>query len=456
MSLMEKADVFDISFIHHLSDAVIFLSHHQNIYSFNPAAEMLSGYLAKEMEGQSITSILPDLVIEDERQIETKEWLHTKDGRMVPVIVTIQSIRHQPESLYCLIVKTASSGSVRKEEDQNYQFLFEYSPNTVFAISLDGKIKDVNKSAEEYTGYSRDMLIHQSFEMLFDDQESKRAASELKKVTNGKLRNWETYIYDKDGKRKEIGMTAIPVIMDQRVYGVYAIACDMTEVKSTEEMLKKSDTLSIVGQLAASVVHEIRNPLTALKGFIQLLQTRETVNAQKYYQIMFDELNRIEKIVTELLILAKPQVKDYEKKSIEDLLDYVVALLKREAENHNSEIEFQSTGEMPLVECDEDGLKQVFINVVKNALESMEKGGVVRVSCSSDDKDVMIAIEDEGCGIPEEDIKKIGKPFYTTKDKGTGLGLMISQQIIKKHKGTFQIKSKKGKGTTVQITLPVA
>lgn len=223
-----------------------------------------------------------------------------------------------------------------------------------------------------------------------------------------------------------------------------------------EERLRKSDTLNVVGQLAAGIAHEIRNPMTALKGFIQLLQgsmSHESETYHMYFEVIMSELKRIESIITEFLVLAKPQATHYEKNDVAKVMQETVDLLSVQATMHNIQIE--ATYEpVPPVYCDSKQLKQVFINMLKNAIEVMPKGGTITVSVQHVDEGVRIAIRDQGCGIPKEKIKKIGEPFYTTKERGTGLGLMVSYKIIEEHRGRIDIESEVGVGTTFYITLP--
>lgn len=227
----------------------------------------------------------------------------------------------------------------------------------------------------------------------------------------------------------------------------------MSERRHTEELLRKSEMLSAVGQLAAGIAHEIRNPLTALKGFTKLL--RSGAHNDSYLSIMSAELERIEQIVSELLVLAKPQAVDYLPKSVSSILNDVIMLLDTQAIITNVEIVNEIDDPLPLISCVENQLKQVFINVVKNGVEAMPDGGqlIVRARLAADGM-VNIGFIDHGCGIPEKKLARLGEPFYTTKSNGTGLGLMVSYKIIENHQGVMVITSKENVGTAVVIQLP--
>ncbi|MGS2780251.1 ATP-binding protein [Robertmurraya sp. GLU-23] len=217
----------------------------------------------------------------------------------------------------------------------------------------------------------------------------------------------------------------------------------------------KSEKLSAVGQLSASIAHEIRNPLTALKGFLQIMMSSAPSKEICYYEIMAGEIARIEQITGELLMVAKPQVQHFRYEDLTEIFHDVTTLLGSQALMNRVNIHFTAE-DIPLVYCVANQLKQVFINLIKNAIESMPSGGDIHVLLeSSPNGQVSIKITDQGCGIPEDVLENIGIPFYTTKQKGTGLGMMTSFKIIESHTGTMEITSKETEGTSVKITLPV-
>ncbi|KXZ12739.1 PAS domain S-box protein [Bacillus nakamurai] len=235
-----------------------------------------------------------------------------------------------------------------------------------------------------------------------------------------------------------------------------AIFKDVTERKELEERLRKSDTLHVVGELAAGIAHEIRNPMTALKGFIQLLKGSIEGEYSLYFNVITSELKRIESIITEFLILAKPQAILYEEKDVTQIMKDTADLLNAQANLVNVQIHLNLTGNIPPIYCEPNQLKQVFINILKNAIEVMPGGGNIYVTIQPSDKDhIQISLQDEGTGIPEDKLKRLGEPFYTTKDRGTGLGLMVSYKIIEEHQGRIHVESEVGKGTVFHLTLPI-
>ena len=213
--------------------------------------------------------------------------------------------------------------------------------------------------------------------------------------------------------------------------------------------------MSIIGQLAASVAHEIRNPLTSLKGFVQLMEQTKTYD-EHYMEIMMSEIERINLISSEMLILGKKQDVEFSKTDIVEILNQVMLLMKAEAHFHSAKLKFINHLTHPVfVIANQNQLKQVFINIIKNSLEAISSEGTVILSIARHEERAMIVVKDTGIGIEEERLNSLGEPFYSTKEKGTGLGLTVSFKIIEKHKGTIRIESELGKGTEVTVSLPV-
>jgi signal transduction histidine kinase len=219
--------------------------------------------------------------------------------------------------------------------------------------------------------------------------------------------------------------------------------------------LRQKEKLAVIGQMAAGIGHEIRNPLSSLKGFTQL-QWESYPNTNEFYPIMIQEIDRINSIVNDLMYLGKPKEIKFVKANIEEIISYTLSITQQQAESQGVTIETQMEGPLPPIDCDPQQLKQVFINLLKNAIESMPKGGKIKVYIKVLKRSKMsISIEDEGNGIAEENILNLGEPFFTTKKDGTGLGLMVSNQIILDHKGEIKIESSYGAGTRVNVKLPI-
>lgn len=249
----------------------------------------------------------------------------------------------------------------------------------------------------------------------------------------------------------------VSVTMHDRRIGMLQVQ-DHTEREQSMQLLVQSEKLTAAGQLAAGIAHEIRNPLTALKGFLHLLKANNGNPAKHdaYVTIMNDELNRIDQILSELLVLSKPQSVQFIRRRPAAIVQQVLDILQPQAVLKNVQLLVSQLDETVSIYCDENQIKQVLINLVKNGIEAMPAGGRIWIGLMAEREHVILTVADEGAGIPEEVLNRIGEPFYTTKEKGTGLGLMVSFKIIENHNGTIQIESAPDRGTRFTITLPRA
>ncbi|EJR33390.1 ATP-binding protein [Bacillus mycoides] len=228
-------------------------------------------------------------------------------------------------------------------------------------------------------------------------------------------------------------------------------------VRTVVEMMnsmKESENLAVIGTMSTTIAHEIRNPLTALKGFTQIQKERNPEDTMSY-EIMLQEIERINGFVSELMLLGKPKPTNYEWCNIGEILLYVVQLMESYATQYKVKFNLQVDGNLPVINGDDKQLKQVLLNIIKNGIESMPGGGNIRIlAYEKAGENLCISVEDQGLGIENEKIEKIGKAFYTTKENGTGLGLMITYKIIEEHQGSIAIESSMGIGTKVEIYLP--
>ncbi|KKI90223.1 histidine kinase [Bacillus sp. SA1-12] len=341
------------------------------------------------------------------------------------------------------------------ESEQRYKSLFEFNPALVYMIDLQGKLSNVNDHFFKYTGYQKEAFLQNSIISLIAKQDRSRVKEAYQKVIreNTPWINEEIEMVTKDRFKKILRCTAVPMIINDETVGVIGYAVDITKEKETEELLLKTEKLSVVGELAASVAHEIRNPLTSLKGFVQILQTSSKEN-QKFYKIMLDELERINIIASELLVLAKPQQIQFQTRDINELLRNVKSLLESEANLYSAELEIITNEKLPPIDCEPNQLKQLFINIIKNSIEASSNKIQVTVEMF-DQEHICIQFIDNGCGINQERLKHLGEPFYSMKEKGTGLGLTVSYRIVEFHKGKIDFKSKVNEGTTVSLVLPI-
>ncbi|WP_449539579.1 ATP-binding protein [Ferdinandcohnia sp. Marseille-Q9671] len=215
--------------------------------------------------------------------------------------------------------------------------------------------------------------------------------------------------------------------------------------------------LELVGTLAASTAHEIKNPLTGVKGLIQLLSEKHRdTSDQFYFSVIQQEITRINDIVNEFLVLGKPTAEKRNIHNVSEIAKEVMPIIQSESNLYNIEFDFQVSENPLLIMCSKDTIKQVVLNLSKNAIESMQtKGGKLTISLQKEHANCLLTISDTGVGISEQIITKVYNPFFTNKDTGTGLGLAICKRIVDMYNGTIHIVSKEGEGTTVKVRFPL-
>lgn len=342
-----------------------------------------------------------------------------------------------------------------QKSELKFRRIFEGSQDGLILWDDQYRIVDMNCSAERMFGIVSGQLVGSLIFDLFsrEDEKRKEIIKHIEKVTeNGKYCS-SMVIELNDGKIKHYDYSTKRGIIDALNQ---TVIIDVTDKVKMQEHLRKSDRLNIIGELAAGIAHEIRNPMTALKGFIQLLEPSIKAEHGMYYDVITTELARIDSIINEFLILAKPQAIRFQIKDISQIMKETVDLLNAQAVLYNVQFNTHYQGNLPSIFCEPNQLKKVFINIIKNAIEVMPTGGNITIKINRmGDSHIKVSIQDEGCGIPKEKIEKLGEPFYTTKERGTGLGLMVSYRIIEEHKGNIQIESEIGNGTIFHITLPI-
>jgi PAS domain S-box-containing protein len=338
-------------------------------------------------------------------------------------------------------------------------FKFALNEATIFAVTdSNNTISYVNDHFCKISKYSRDELIGKDHGEIFKSgyHTEEYLDNIWHLIQKGKVWKGEICNKAKDGTLYWVDTTIIPFLnFDGKTYKHISIQYDITEQKKTEEMLLKSEKLSLVGELAAGLAHEIRNPLTTIKGLVQVLQETTADKKALYSDIILTEIDRINYIVSEFMVLAKPHAVYFNECNLTDILKKVIYLLEAEANLNNVVIINDIANEDVTLHGEKNQLTQVFVNLFKNAMEALPNGGVIRVSTAVVNDKIKISIEDNGVGMSEEQVKRIGEPFYTTKAMGTGLGLMVSYKIIQNHKGSISVKSELNKGTTFDIMLPL-
>lgn len=322
----------------------------------------------------------------------------------------------------------------------------------VFKDGMCGNFIEVNEVAYKRLGYTYEEMLNMSpFDI--DVHEKEEVLKIVDNIYGNETTTFETAHVCRNGSQIPVEIKTHTIEENGDEY-ILSVCRDISDRKKSEELYVNSQKLSIIGKLAASIAHEIRNPLTSIKGFIKL-QQEGMISDLDIYSIIDSEINRIETIASELLILGKPVSQELIVCDVGKLLEDVYIIMQSQANIENVSINYESTKQALFCHCSEQQLKQVFMNIIKNAIESLDNQGSVTISTHYSEKNVYITITDNGAGIPDEIKERLGQPFYTTKEKGTGLGLTVCYKIIEQHKGKIDFTSEVGKGTVFSIRLPL-
>ncbi|WP_110114414.1 ATP-binding protein [Bacillus sp. CGMCC 1.16541] len=336
--------------------------------------------------------------------------------------------------------------------NEHYQSLFKHNPDAVFEISKEGKVRSVNPEGEAIMGYSRSEIGEAGMSKWVVPEDVPLVKGYFHEALHKRPSKFEFQVLNRDGDVRILRSSLLPIVVNEQVSGVFMIARDITNYRRDEERMIESEKMSVIGQMAAAVAHEIRNPLTSLKGFVQLMQVTKDVN-EEHLDVMMSEINRINLISSEMLILGKKQHVSFQKENMTELLKQVVVLMKAEANLHDITIQLENEETHAYVMCDANQLKQVFINIIKNGVEAMSQHGMIHILLKKQHGEIIVTFKDNGVGMSPERINQIGTPFYSTKEAGTGLGLAVCYKIMERHQGFIVFESEVGKGTTVTVTL---
>lgn len=342
-----------------------------------------------------------------------------------------------------------------RASEKSYIQLIDSLPEAIF-IHRNNKVIYANHASVSMIGAANiEKVIGTSIFDYIVPEYKDRLLERLKQIKKEKmpLNNMEYKFKKFDGSTIFFEGSSLFIVFGGKE-AILTIGKDITERKEqTDRLLQKSEKLALLGQMAAGIAHEIRNPLTSIRGFVQLFKSDN--QQSEYYDIVLSELDRINAIVGEFLVLAKPNVAVFTEKSVKNLIKDVITLISPQSILNNVQVFIEAEEELPMISCEENQLKQVFLNLLKNAIDAMPKGGDIYIKVKNkEDGKISIRIIDQGIGIPKERIPTLGEPFYTTKEKGTGLGLMTCFKIIESHSGELIIQSEVGKGTTIEILLP--
>lgn len=325
---------------------------------------------------------------------------------------------------------------------------------------LDGRIFTFNAAAEEITGYREESIRGQDASILFSEMKDHIAETLWALKSGDRSPRFEANCLTSEGMRLRLGYSLSPLSSEAgETTGMVISFQDLTHVRSLEETSRRQDRLAAIGRMAASIAHEIRNPLAAMRGSIQMLRSEMDNDSSQteLMEIILRESDRLNRIITDFLSYARPRSLAPVRVDVGDLLHQTFALMRHSPEiGANQSIVEELPNEALFAEADEGQLKQVFWNLARNALQAMPDGGTLRATLETNSHNrLRIAFTDTGRGMSPEQVENLFEPFSSTTG-GTGLGLSIVYQIIRDHGGTINVRSRVGQGTTITVELPGA
>jgi len=464
------------------------------ITSFNRSAEEITGFKRGEVLNKECCNILKsDLcqgacplkeIFETGKSVFNYEiMIATKAGDKVPVNITTSPLRSSNneiigavENFRDLTKHKGLWGKLREERNKAHQYL-DIAGVIIVAINDKGVVTLINKKGCDVLGYKEKEIIGKNwFDLCVPERIRRERKNTFKEVMAGEkeeVEDYENLILTKSGEERMIAWHNTTLTDEKgRIIGTLSSGEDITLRKQTEEEMIKSEKLVSLGQLAASVAHEVNNPLAGIMVYVKLLLKKykerkiQTENTEKQLLKMEKELDRTTRIIRNLLDFARQSEPNIRPVDINKVLEAALLLVGHQIDLENIKLEKKSDAHLPLVLADFDKIQQVLINIIMNAIQAMPDGGNLTIAISVAKgirmgellKDtIRIDISDTGVGITKENMSKLFTPFFTTKEKGkgVGLGLPVVHGIIEQHNGKIKVESEPNVGTTFSIYLEV-
>ncbi|MCK9313203.1 MAG: PAS domain S-box protein [Methanocorpusculum sp.] len=469
-----------------------------NLISFyqNPALKQMLGYSENiTLNSHLFEFVHPDELILVEKKV--KEGLENgkgsiqcrlrkNDGSYIWMEINGRVMHRDSDSPYLLficrdisrrkrmeeeLIASAAHLRHRKQELQQQLDYLNYLINTMSEVfvtyDLNHRITFVNHAVYKQLGYQPEELLGINVIDFIIPPDKERMATYIgTRLLDGKPGIFETVVKRKNGTEALVRIKSSPIKEEDTVVGAMLLLEDISEYRKIQKEMARLDQLNTVGEMAAGIGHEIRNPMTTVKGFLQILsQDEDFIHHQQYFNLMLDELERANAIISEFLALAKNKLVDLQPRNLNSIITAIFPLLQADAILADKSIVLD-LAEIPDLLLDEKEIRQLLLNLVRNGLEAMQAGGTVHISTCLEEDQVVLSVQDEGNGIDQDLLDKLGTPFVTTKDNGTGLGLAICFSIVAHHEAsiypstsangsTFIIRFKIPHLSTEQMTLPL-
>lgn len=338
-----------------------------------------------------------------------------------------------------------------RESEEKYRLLIENCGTAVALVNFDGIFLYANDIMTEYLIRKREEIIGKTCWDYFPETSATFIVGKIHNVILSMVVSREEIEIILDGRRRWFNATFIPIANYKGNAPVVQIALlDITEQVQVASEIARLDRLNTVGEMAASIGHEIRNPMTTVRGFLQMFKKKD-VYAQhiSHFDLMIEELDRVNSIITEFLTLAKNKKVNLQEKNICAIIETLLPLIQADAMMSDKYVHCEM-GKVHNLLLDEKEIRQLILNLVRNGLEAMTPGGKLTLKTFTEGNEVILAVQDQGTGIEEGVLNKLGTPFFTTKEKGTGLGLAVCYSIASRHNATIKVETS-SMGTTFLV-----
>lgn len=390
-------------------------------------------------------------------EMGTLERAHHDDRRHTMMMAAMLILLGSGSLFFILVVQNFHLVQRTLNQMKSYiHYVVESMANGLISLDSKGAVTTINRAAQELVDVSESESKSLEIDRLLPEH-----ATEIQAVLehNHTILNKEIVLKHASGLAIPVNLSATQV-KDERgaKLGVVVLLNDMREMVELQERAKRAEHLASIGRMAATVAHEIRNPLSSIRGFAQFFANlfKEKTEERTYALAMMKESNRLNRVVSELLDYARPLELKVEPASIETLFLDVVRRLELEKSDSCIEIIQEIQPDMPEVQLDHDRILQVLLNLTQNSIDAMPNGGKLVLSAvwATERKCVQIGVQDTGDGIPQADLPRLFEPFFTTKVRGAGLGLAVVRKIVDAQDGEVEVRSEEGIGTEVILTLP--
>lgn len=338
--------------------------------------------------------------------------------------------------------------------------LLETMDNAVISVDNKGNIKTFNRKSEEIFDKKKEEVLNKDCQEVLNlnilgESIFKKCLLEKKNIS-------QEIILEEKGLKKKILDLNTSFLADEsgEITGVVAVIRDVTEIKDLNEEVARHKRLAALGKLSAGIAHEIRNPLSSIRGLAQFVYNSFSKNDERKEDLsaIIQEVDRLNKLVVQVLDFAKLQKPNLTHFSLNDLIGKITELFKLETKDKQIKFSPELSPDISKIQADEDQVKQILMNVIINAIQAIPKKGEIKIKTEKTllkgKPAIKLIIEDSGIGIPEKDFTQIFDPFFSTKDEGSGLGLSIVYKLVEAHQGEIKVESKEGEGTKFVIFLP--